>query len=344
MADGEGVATVSGGVTMEGGEVPKRDPRLAVEASGLHKAYGANPVLAGVDLRLERGSVLALLGRNGAGKTTTVRILSTLIRADSGRVSVAGFDVVADRAQVRRRISLTGQFAALDDLQTGEENLRVVGRLRGLGPAAARARARELLAGFDLVEAGARRVSTYSGGMRRRLDLAMSLVGDPEVLFLDEPTTGLDLQGRQAVWESVSALVARGVSVLLTTQYLEEADRLADRIAVLEGGRVIAEGTTAELKRSVAEQRLVLTLAGADALARVTGALGRATDPLGDHGVDVAGLRVSVPTDGSAAHVRGLLDELDPVGDDIARFAVHTATLDDVFLALTDRDKETADV
>ena len=312
---------------------------MAVQANDLHKAYGAHPVLAGVDIQLRRGAVLALLGRNGAGKTTTVRILATLLRADSGRARVAGFDVVADRAQVRRRISLTGQYAAVDELQTGEENLRVIGRLRGLGAASARARARDLLARFDLVAAGSRRVSTYSGGMRRRLDLAMSLVGDPEVLFLDEPTTGLDLQGRQAVWDGVTALVARGVSVLLTTQYLEEADRLADRIAVLEGGRVIAEGTTAELKRSVADQRLVLTLAGAEALARVTGALG-------DHtaGVEVAGLRVTVPTDGSAAHVRAVLDRVDPLGDDIARFAVHTATLDDVFLALTHRDQETADV
>jgi ABC-2 type transport system ATP-binding protein len=315
------------------------DDGVAVAAGGLHKAYGQHQVLAGVDLTLQRGSVLALLGRNGAGKTTTVKILSTLLRADSGRVRVAGYDAVADRAQVRRRISVTGQYAALDELQTGEENLRVVGRLRGLGPAAARARASELLDGFDLADAGARRVSTYSGGMRRRLDLAMSLVGDPEVLFLDEPTTGLDLQGRQAVWDGVGALVAQGVSVLLTTQYLEEADRLADRIAVLDGGRVIADGTVAELKRSVADQRLELMLAGPDALARVTRALG---DRLA--GIDGARLRVSVPTDGSAAHVRAVLDELDPLGDDIARFAVHTATLDDVFLALTERDQETADV
>src|SRR6201996_4366720 len=312
------------------------DDGMAVQAYDLHKAYGAHSVLAGVDIQLRRGAVLALLGRNGAGKTTTVRILATLLRADSGRARVAGFDVVADRAQVRRRISLTGQHAAVDELQTGEENLRVVGRLRGLGAASARARARDLLARFDLVAAGSRRLSAASGGRRRRLDLAMSLVGDPEVLFLDEPTTGLDLQGRQAVWDGVTALVARGVSVLLTTQYLEEADRLADRIAVLDGGRVIAEGTTAELKRSVADQRLVLTLAGAEALARVTGALG-------DHtaGVEVAGLRVTVPTDGSAAHVRAVLDDLDPGGNDIARFAVQTATLDDVFLALTDRDRET---
>ncbi len=192
-----------------------------MEAAGLEKSYGEVRVLAGIDLRMPRGGVLALLGPNGAGKTTTVRILSTLIRPDAGRARVAGFDVLGEREQVRRRISLTGQYAAVDELQTGEENLRMIGRLRGLNRARANARAGELLERFDLLDAGGRRVATYSGGMRRRLDLAMSLVSDPAVLFLDEPTTGLDPRSRQAVWRLVAELAQRGVSVCLTTQYLE---------------------------------------------------------------------------------------------------------------------------
>ena len=225
---------------------------LAVEEIGLEKSYGRVRVLDGVDLGVARGGVFALLGPNGAGKTTAVRILATLARADAGQVRVAGFDVVADRRQVRRRISLTGQFAAVDDLQTGEENLRMMGRLAGLSRARARRRAAELLERFDLTEAGGRTVSTWSGGMRRRLDLAAGLVGQPEVLFLDEPTTGLDPRSRQAVWQVVGELAASGVSVFLTTQYLEEADRLADRIVVLDGGRVVAEGTSRQLKEQVA--------------------------------------------------------------------------------------------
>jgi ABC-type Na+ transport system ATPase subunit NatA len=207
----------------------------AIEASGLEKSYGTLRVLDGVDLEVRAGSVFALLGPNGAGKTTAVRILATLARADAGRARVAGFDVVADRRQVRRRISLTGQFAAVDDLQTGEENLRMMGRLAGLPGRQARRRAAELLERFDLAEAGRRTVATWSGGMRRRLDLAASLVREPAVLFLDEPTTGLDPRSRQAVRQVVTDLVGSGMTVFLTTQYLEEADRLADRIAVLDG-------------------------------------------------------------------------------------------------------------
>jgi ABC-2 type transport system ATP-binding protein len=319
---------------------------LAVEAVGLDKSYGAVKVLAGVDLRVERGSVFALLGPNGAGKTTIVRILATLIRPDAGQARVAGFDVVRDRRRVRRAISLTGQYAALDELQTGAENLRMMGRLSGLPGPRARRRARELLERFDLADAGDRRVATWSGGMRRRLDLAASLVGEPAVIFLDEPTTGLDPRGRQAIWEVVGDLAGSGVTVFLTTQYLEEADRLADRIALLDGGRVVAEGTAAQLKQRVAGQRLDLVLADAAAFQNTAGLLGERTVQR-----DAGRLTIGVATDGSAAQVRALLDEVDPTRRAVRTFAVHTATLDDVFLALTGRiaalpekEKETADV
>jgi ABC-2 type transport system ATP-binding protein len=219
-----------------------------VEAVGLEKSYGSVRVLAGVDLEVAPGSVLALLGPNGAGKTTAVRILATLGRPDAGRARVAGFDVVTERRQVRRRISLTGQYAAVDELQTGEENLHMMGRLAGLSGPQARRRAGELLERFDLAEAANRTVRSWSGGMRRRLDLAASLVGDPQVIFLDEPTTGLDPRSRQAMWQEITGLAASGVTIFLTTQYLEEADRLADRIAVLDGGRVVADGTSDQLK------------------------------------------------------------------------------------------------
>jgi ABC-2 type transport system ATP-binding protein len=275
-----------------------------------------------------------------------VHILSTLIRADAGEARVTGYDVVRERRRVRRSISLTGQYAAVDDLQSGEENLRMMGRLSGLPGAQARRRARELLDQFDLAEAGRRRVATYSGGMRRRLDLAASLVASPQVLFLDEPTTGLDLRSRQAMWRVVKGLAGSGVTVFLTTQYLEEADRLADRIAVLDGGRVVAEGTSAQLKDQVAGQRLDLVLADTAAFQDVAGFLGgRAVQR------DPSRLTIGVATDGSAAQVRALLDELDPTRRAVQRFAVHSATLDDVFLALTGRttarpeqQKETADV
>jgi ABC-2 type transport system ATP-binding protein len=303
---------------------------LAIETSGLRKSYGTATVLAGLDLRVPRGSVYALLGRNGAGKTTTVRILSTLSCPDGGQARVAGFDVVADRHKVRRSISLTGQYAALDELQTGAENLRMMGRLAGLSRAAARLRATELLASFALTEAGARQVGTYSGGMRRRLDLAASLVGRPSVIFLDEPSTGLDLPSRQAMWDTVAGLAADGVTIFLTTQYLEEADKLADRIALLNGGRLVAEGTAAELKERVSGQQLDLHLASEAAYASVVGR----PDVQPAH-ADPVTLTISLPTDGSAAHVRALLDELDPSRRLVQDFAVHGASLDDVFLALT---------
>ncbi|MEU2162025.1 ATP-binding cassette domain-containing protein [Streptomyces sp. NPDC019208] len=305
---------------------PPRGQEPAVEATALRKSYGAVRVLDGVDLRVERGTVFSLLGPNGAGKTTTIRILTTLTRADAGTARVAGHDVVAERTAVRRSISLTGQFAAVDEMQTGEENLRMMARLGGASRAAARSRAAGLLERFDLTAAARRPARTYSGGMRRRLDLAAGLVGDPEVIFLDEPTTGLDPRSRQQLWEVVRALAARGATVFLTTQYLEEADQLADRIAVIDGGRIVAEGTAHDLKSQVAGHRLDLVLSNHAAYERLSArAVLRAPETL----------TLGVPTDGTAAHVRALLDELDPGRCDVARFSLHTATLDDVFLTLT---------
>jgi ABC-2 type transport system ATP-binding protein len=307
---------------------------LAVEASGLAKSYRDVRVLAGVDLRVPAGTVFALLGPNGAGKTTTVRILATLVQADGGQARVAGFDVGRDRSRVRRKISLTGQFAALDEVQTGTENLRMMGRLSGLSRTKARQRADELLGQFELTKAAGRRVATYSGGMRRRLDIAASLVARPSVIFLDEPSTGLDPQSRLAMWRVIEGLAESGVTIFLTTQYLEEAERLADRIAVLDAGQIIAEGTAAELKRKVAAQRL-----------DITGASRAAFDQLVRHfsGLlvhqDDGNLTVGVPTEGDAAEIRALLDAADPGRDLIADFTVHRATLDDVFLTLTGHAK-----
>jgi ABC-2 type transport system ATP-binding protein len=301
-----------------------------LETSGLQKSYGQVRVLDGVDIAVPSGSVFALLGPNGAGKTTTVRILATLLRPDGGSARVAGFDVCREPGQVRRRISLTGQYAAVDEMQTGTENLRMLGRLAGLGRRTAARRAEELLDRLGLAEAADRRVGTYSGGMRRRLDLAGSLVRPPVVLFLDEPTTGLDPRSRQELWQLITELAAAGVTVFLTTQYLEEADRLAHRVAVLHGGRVVADGTPRQLKASAAAQRLDLALTDRDAYAK-------AQRLLGDRVLhaDPAGLTLGVGTDGSAAGVRHVLDEIDPQGALIREFSVRGATLDDVFLALT---------
>jgi ABC-2 type transport system ATP-binding protein len=319
---------------------------LAIEASGLVKSYRDVRVLAGVDLRVPRGSVFALLGPNGAGKTTTVRILATLAVADAGQARVAGLDVVRDRHQVRRKISLTGQFAALDGGQTGEENLRMMGRLSRLSRPAARRRAAELLAQFELTDAAGRRVSTYSGGMRRRLDLAASLVGHPSVIFLDEPSTSLDPHSRLTMWRVIADLAASGVTIFLTTQYLEEADRLADRIAVLDAGHLVAEGTAAELKQRFAARRLDLTCPDIAALTQLSQHLSRHAGGCGSRVVhtDPATLTVGVATDGSAAQVRALLDAADPDRALVAGFAVHDVTLDDVFLSLTGHATETAHV
>jgi ABC-2 type transport system ATP-binding protein len=304
---------------------------LAIEAIAVEKSYGAVTVLRGLDLAVSRGTVFGLLGPNGAGKTTMVRILATLTRPDRGHARVAGFDVVADRHSVRSEISLTGQYAAVDEPQSGEENLRMLGRLSGLDRAAARVRARELLEQFDLTDAGRRRVATYSGGMRRRLDLAASLVRRPSVMFLDEPTTGLDPRSREAMWDVIARLVDTGVTVFLTTQYLEEADRLADRVAIFDHGRVVADGSPAELKRLFAEKRLDLVLADPAAFERAARSLAaRAV------ACDAERLVIRMATDGSATHVRALLDEVDAEHSAVESFSLHSATLDDVFMALTD--------
>ncbi|MCW4356053.1 ATP-binding cassette domain-containing protein [Hoyosella sp. YIM 151337] len=309
------------------------------EVRGLRKAYGSLEVLTGVDFSVGAGEVFALLGPNGAGKTTTVRILSTLTQPDGGTATIAGLDVVKDRKSVHRIISLTGQYAALDGMQTGEENLRMMGRLTGLSRAAARERAHELLTLFDLAEAGRRRVVTYSGGMRRRLDIAASLVGQPALIFLDEPTTGLDPRSRKTMWDTITALAADGVTVLLTTQYLEEADMLADRIALIDHGRIVANGTPAELKRLVGQERLDVRFGEAEAFTRATS--------LHSHVIaNREALTVGFATDGTARHIRELLGTVDPLGTDIETFSLHQPTLDDAFLALTGqpKGKETAHV
>ncbi|GGK78012.1 ABC transporter ATP-binding protein [Streptomyces flaveus] len=304
----------------------------AIEATGLRKTYGKVEVLRGLDLTVPRGTVHALLGPNGAGKTTIVRILATLTEADAGTARVAGHDLRTERARARRAISLTGQFAAVDEMQTGAENLRMMARLARThggartSRAAARTRAAELLDRFDLADAADRLVKTYSGGMRRRLDLAASLVGEPEVIFLDEPTTGLDPRSRQELWSVVRELSARGTTVFLTTQYLEEADRLADRIAVLHRGELVAEGTSEELKRRVAGHRLDVVLTDPAAYLRLVSQAVYSEPETRTLGF---------PTDGGAPQVRALLDALDPDGTAIERFSLHTATLDDVFLTLT---------
>ncbi len=298
----------------------------SIAVRGLTKAYGPTTVLRGVDLDVAAGTVLALLGPNGAGKTTLVRILATLIPPDGGTATVAGRDVVGEARAVREAISLTGQYAAVDELLTGTENLILAGRLRRLGRAGARRRAAELLEQFDLADAGGRLARTYSGGMRRRLDLAMSLVRAPQVLFLDEPTTGLDPRSRQTTWDAVAALARDGVTVLLTTQYLEEADQLADRVALLDRGAVVAEGTPDELKAQLAGDRVELTLDEPE----------RALAVLGSGAVlDAPRRTVTVPTDGSAAVVRDLLNDLAGYGVRVDRVAVHRPSLDDVFLTLT---------
>lgn len=305
----------------------------AIEATALTKTYASGngnraavPVLRGIDLHVPPGTVFALLGPNGAGKTTAVRILTTLTAPDSGTARVAGHDIRTGRREVRRAISLTGQFAAVDETQTGAENLRMMARLAGLSRPAARARAAQLLARFGLTDAADRLVRTYSGGMRRRVDLAAGLVGDPEVIFLDEPTTGLDPRSRQEMWEVVRDLTAQGTTVFLTTQYLEEADRLADHIAVLHEGVIAAEGSSAALKAQVAGHRLDATLTTREAYLRLTD---RATH----HSPET--LTLGFPTDGTADDVRALLDDLDPDRTDFAAFSLRTTTLDDVFLTLT---------
>jgi ABC-2 type transport system ATP-binding protein len=308
---------------------------LAIEAAGLAKAYGTTRALDGLDLRVEAGAILGMLGPNGAGKTTTVRVLSTLLRPDRGSARVAGYDVVTEAVQVRKRIGLTGQYSALDESLTGRANLIMVGQLCRLPRKHARQRAAELLDRFDLAGAADRGVKTYSGGMRRRLDLAASLVARPSILFLDEPTTGLDLPSRLVTWDAVRALAAAGTTVLLTTQHLDEADQLADRIAVVDRGRVIAEGTSAELKAKVGGERVALIVAPQSSLAVARDVLARHGD--GPPHVDPASRTVEAPVTGGARRMPDIVRELDLAGVLLDDLAIRHPSLDDVFLTLTGR-------
>ncbi len=297
----------------------------AIEVSGLRKAFGDKIVLDGIDLNVQAGTVFSLLGPNGAGKTTTVNVLTTLMKADGGTARVGGHDVATEAKAVRAMIGVTGQFAAVDELLTGQENLQLMVDLnRGAG----KRTVTELLERFDLVESAHKLVSTYSGGMRRKLDLAMTLVGNPQIIFLDEPTTGLDPRSRRTMWGIVRELVADGVTIFLTTQYLDEADHLADRIAVLDRGHLVALGTSADLKRQIPGSHVQLRFADLrdlDAAARVLTGSTR----------DDEGLILQVPSDGRSKSLRALLDRLDEYSIDAEEFSVHTPDLDDVFLALT---------
>lgn len=307
----------------------------AIVAEGLRKSYGKVEVLKGVDLRVERGTMLALLGPNGAGKTTTVRVLSTLLEADGGTVTVQGYDLNKEADKIRNVIGLTGQSAAVDELLTGRENLVMMGRLYRLTRSSAKARAQELLEEFDLIGAADRPAKTYSGGMRRRLDLAVSLIATPPLIFLDEPTTGLDPRSRLAMWAIIKKLMENGTTILLTTQYLEEADQLADRIVVIDGGKVIAEGTAKELKSKVGKDRLELSFGSAQNLEAAKKILGQQIVS-----IDEKEYSATVVIEDTNADVRNILDALDNEKIRLTSLAVHKPTLDDVFLSLTGKQKK----
>ncbi len=302
----------------------------AITARGLCKSFGATVVLDGIDLAVAEGTIFSLLGPNGAGKTTMVQIMSTLIPADAGEIRVAGHDVGTDPDAVRRAIGVTGQFSAVDELLSGEENLRLMADLHHLGRVAGRRRAAELLERFELADAAQRRAATYSGGMRRRLDLAMTLVGTPRLIFLDEPTAGLDPGSRRTMWRSIRELVADGVTIFLTTQYLEEADQLADRIAVLDHGRIVAEGAPGELKRRIPGGHIRLQFAAPQAWEA-------ASDLLDPASREAENLTMRVPYDSSVASLRRLLGRLESAQIEVEELSIHTPDLDDVFFAVTGR-------
>ncbi len=302
---------------------------MMIETRGLRKSFGDHVVLDGIDLDVASGTIFALLGPNGAGKTTMVQILSTLIGADGGEVRVAGHDLAREPEAVRAAIGVTGQFSAVDNLLTGEENLLLMADLHHLGRSEGRRRAAVLLDRFDLVDAAKKTPATYSGGMRRRLDLAMTLVGDPRIIFLDEPTTGLDPRSRHTMWQIIRELVASGVTILLTTQYLDEADQLADRIAVLDQGKLVAQGTPDELKRRIPGGHIRLQFADASELEA-------AARTLGEVARDDNELTLQIPTDGSVRSLKAVLDRLDDESIVVNDLSIHTPDLDDVFFALTD--------
>ncbi|MDH6464792.1 ABC-2 type transport system ATP-binding protein [Micromonospora sp. A200] len=302
--------------------------RPAISVSGLRKTFGDKVVLDGIDLMVTEGTVFSLLGPNGAGKTTMVRILSTLVPADAGSIRVAGHDLTKQPDGVRAAIGVTGQFSAVDNLLTGEENLRLMADLHHLGRTEGRRRSAQLIDRFDLGEMASRPASVYSGGMRRRLDLAMTLVGDPRLIFLDEPTTGLDPRSRHAMWQIIRGLVAEGVTVFLTTQYLDEADQLADRIALLDHGRIVIEGTPDELKRRIPGGHILLRFADPTALHTAARTLTVAQRD------DVA-LTLQIPSDGDVRSLRAVLDRLDDAHVEVDQLSIHTPDLDDVFFAFT---------